>query len=44
MNNALHKYLNVFVIIYLNNILIYSAIEAKHIKHVKLVLTKLRSH
>ena len=41
VNNTLHKYLNIFVVAYLDNILIYSKTETKHIKHVKKVLKKL---
>jgi hypothetical protein len=34
MNDTLHEYLNVFVIVYLNDILIYSKNETEHTKHV----------
>ena len=41
MNNTLHEYLDVFVIVYLDNLLIYSKSEQEHIEHVKMVLEKL---
>ena len=43
MNDTLHEYLDVFVIVYLNDILIYSKNETEHTKHVRLVLEKLRT-
>ena len=43
MNDTLHEYLDVFVIVYLNDILIYSKNEIEHTKHVRLVLEKLRT-
>ncbi len=44
INFALRKFLNVFVIIYLNNILIYSQNEEKHINHVRFMLKRLRKY
>jgi hypothetical protein len=41
MNETLHEYLDVFVIVYLDDILIYSRTKEEHVKHVKLVLAKL---
>ena len=41
INDTLQKYLNVFCTVYLNDILIYSEIEAEHEIHVKRVLQKL---
>lgn len=41
MNNTLHDYLDVFVIVYLDDILIYSKSEQEHVKHVKMVFEKL---
>ena len=41
MNDALHEYLDVFIIVYLDDVLIYSTNEKEHVKHVKLVLEKL---
>ena len=37
MNNILKSYLNKFVIVYLNNILIFSNTLKKHIKHLKMI-------
>ena len=41
INNTLNKFLNKFVIVYLNDILIYFKNTEKHIKHVKQILKKL---
>ena len=42
INNALYKYIDIFIITYLNNILVYSSRTlAKHEEHVKKVLQKL---
>ncbi len=42
---ALKKFLNVFVIIYLNDILIYSQNEKKkHMNHVRFVLKRLKKY
>jgi Reverse transcriptase (RNA-dependent DNA polymerase) len=41
INNILRKYLNDFVVAYLNDILIYSKIKKKHIKHVTAILKAL---
>ncbi len=38
INDALRQYLNRFVIVYLNNIIIYSNILKKHVNHVFKVL------
>jgi hypothetical protein len=38
INNALRKHLNIFVIVYLNDILIYSKNLAEHTQHVKKIL------
>ena len=43
INNVLFKYLNQFCQTYLNNILIYSKIKKKHVKHVRLILIKLQT-
>ena len=43
MNNVLFEYLNQFCQTYLNNILIYSKIKKKHVRHVRLILIKLRA-
>ena len=42
MNNILFDYLNDFCQIYLNDILIYSKIKKKHVKHIRLILQRLR--
>jgi hypothetical protein len=41
INNILRKYLDDFVVAYLNDILIYSKTKEKHIKHVIAVLKAL---
>jgi hypothetical protein len=42
INNILRKYLNVFCITYLNDILIYNRTEKKHLDHVRKVLESSR--
>ncbi len=42
INNTLHKHLNKFYTVYLNDILIYFNNELKHEIHVKLILRKLQ--
>lgn len=42
MNEVFHNYLNKFVIIYLDDILIYSRSAAEHEEHLRLVLQRLR--
>jgi hypothetical protein len=44
INFALKEFLNVFVVIYLNDILIYSQNEEEHTNHVRLVLKRLRKY
>jgi hypothetical protein len=44
MNDTLHEYLNVFIVVYLNDILIYLKLKEEHVKHVKLVLKKLKKN
>ncbi len=44
INFALRKFLDVFVIIYLNDILIYSQNEKKHTNHVRLVLKRFKKY
>jgi hypothetical protein len=44
MNKTLHKYLDIFVTMYLNNILVYLKNEKEHVEHVKKVLAKLRTN
>jgi hypothetical protein len=38
INNILQEYLDIFIIAYLDNILIFSKSKVKHIDHIKLVL------
>ena len=38
---VLHKYLDIFVIVFLNDILIYSMKESQHEQHVRIVLKAL---
>jgi hypothetical protein len=42
--DALKGLIDDFMIVYLNNILIYSQLEEEHIKHIKQVLQRLRDH
>ena len=44
MNNVIHKYLDKFVIIFIDEILIYSKNEEEHKEHLKFVLQTLREH
>ena len=42
MNKVFHKYLDKFVIVFIDDILVYSKSWAKHEHHLKLVLQRLR--
>ena len=44
MNSIFMEYLDKFVVVYLDDILIYSKNEAEHAEHLRLVLTKLQEH
>lgn len=44
MNNMLRPYLGKFVVVYIDDILIYSKDEGSHVKHVRQVLDLLRTH
>src|SRR5271154_5507148 len=44
MNDIFREYLDQFVVIYLDDILIYSKTKKEHLKHVRLVLEKLKEH
>ena len=41
MNSIFHEYLDKFIIIYIDDILVYSKTEEEHAEHLRLVLTKL---
>ncbi len=42
VNNVLQHYLNQFIIVYLNDILVYSKTKKEHVQHVKKVLQTLK--
>ena len=44
MNDMLKSYLNKFVIVYLNDILIYSKNNEKHFEHVRFVIETFHKH
>ena len=44
MNSIFMEYLDKFVVVYLDDILIYSKNEEEHAEHLRLVLKKLREH
>jgi hypothetical protein len=44
MNKVFMEYLNKFIVVFINDILIYSRSEEEHEKHIHLVLQKLREH
>ena len=44
MNNVMHKYLDKFVVIFIDDILIYSKSEEEHEENLKIVLQELREH
>ena len=44
MNETLHEYLDIFVTMYLNDILIYSESREEYVEHVEKVLAKLRAN
>ena len=44
MNETLYEYLDIFITVYLNDILIYLENEKEHLEHVKKVLAKLRTN
>ena len=41
MNNAMHKYLDKFMVVFIDDILIYSKYEEEHKEHLKIVLQEL---
>ena len=44
MNNVLHKYIDKFVVVFIDDILIYSKSKEEHEEHLKIVLQVLREH
>jgi hypothetical protein len=44
MNDTLHEYLDVFIVVYLDDILVYLKLKEEHVRHVKLVLEKLKKN
>ena len=44
MNNVLHKYLNKFVVFFIDDILIYSKTKEEHEEYLKIILQVLREH
>lgn len=44
MNNIFRPYLGKFVVVYLDDICVYSKTEEEHVKHLKLVLDKLKEN
>ena len=42
INNTLHEFLDVFVTIYIDNILIYSNFLSEHQKHIQLIFKQLQ--
>ena len=44
MNNVMHKYLDKFVVLFIDDILIYSKSKEEHKEHLKIVLQELREH
>ena len=40
----MHKYLDKFVVVFINDILIYSKTEEEHKEHLKIVLQELQDH
>jgi hypothetical protein len=44
MNSVFMEYLDKFIVVYIDDILIYSKTEEEHAEHLRLSLTKLREH
>ena len=42
MNNVMHKYMDKFVVVFIDDISIYSKSEEEHKEHLKIVLQELR--
>ena len=44
MNQVFHEYLDKFVVVYLDDIVVYSSTMEEHVHHLRLVFEKLREH
>jgi hypothetical protein len=44
MNKVFMEYLEKFVVVFINDILVFSKTEKEHAEHLRLVLQKLREH
>ncbi|KAL0449360.1 UNVERIFIED_CONTAM: Retrovirus-related Pol polyprotein from transposon.6 [Sesamum latifolium] len=44
MNQVLHGFLDEFVVVYLDDIVVYSGTLAEHVEHLRQVLMRLREH
>jgi hypothetical protein len=44
MNNVFMDYLDKFVVVFIDDVLIYSQSEEEHVGHLKMVLQRLREH
>ena len=44
INKTLQKLLNIFCIIYLNNILVFLKNKIQHVKHLQLIMNRLQKH
>jgi hypothetical protein len=44
MNKVFMEYLNKFVVVFIDDILVFSKTNEEHAKHLRLVLQKLREH
>ena len=44
MNEVFQQYLDRFVIVFIDDMLVYSKSKADHVRHLSLVLKKLREH
>ena len=44
MNQVFHEYLDKFVVVYLNDIMVYSSTMEEHQHHLRLIFEKLREH
>ena len=44
MNKVFMKYLDKFVVVFIDDILVYSKSEEEHAEHLRLILEKLREH